>query len=506
MGDATRRETERARDGRFGRRAARALLAAALLTTALGAGAGGPAQAQEEIDLSGYDAWRDGFRNRALAAGVSASVFDGAFDGVEPNRNVIETDRNQAEFNRAIWEYLGSAVSERRVEDGRAALIAHSAALGRIEARYRVPQEVVVAIWGVESNYGAVRGDFDVIRSISTLAFEGRRRTRFEAELIAALMILEAGDVEPRLMVGSWAGAMGHTQFMPSSYLELAVDFDEDGRRDIWSENPVDALASTAQYLEARGWKPDEPWGVEISLPAEFDYRLIDGGPRTTAYWAERGVMTADGGPLPAGLEGAEIFLPAGAEGPAFLVLNNFRVLLSYNPSSAYALAVALLSERVAGAPPQAYAWPVDDPPLPREEREELQEKLTELGFDTGGVDGIIGANSRAAIRRFQASNGLIADGYASEKLLDYVRRTQEARTARILSVPPEPTPIDEAGVREIQVFLKALDYYSDSIDGKVGPNTNAAMQAFVRRNGLDIEPEPSRAMLEALRAAALGG
>lgn len=486
----------------------RTALAGSLIVAAALASASSPTRAQESVDLSGYGEWRDGFRSRALAAGVSGATFDSAFAGIAADPRVIERDRDQAEFNRAIWEYLDRAVSEQRVSDGRAALVANRAALEAIEARYGVPKEVVVAIWGVESSYGAIRGDFDVITSVSTLAFEGRRRARFEAELIAALMILEAGDVEPRNMVGSWAGAMGHTQFMPSSYLELAEDFDEDGRRDIWSDNPTDALASTARYLAARGWTPGEPWGVEIRLPPEFDYRLLDGGPRTTAFWADRGVTMADGDPLPAGISGAEVLLPAGANGPAFLVFNNFRVLLSYNPASAYALAVAFLSERIGGAPRHSFAWPVEDRPLARAEREELQEKLTALGFDTGGVDGIIGANSRSAIRRFQAANGLIADGYASERLLDYVRRTLDARTQQLLGPATdaeEAAPLGEVEIREMQIFLQALGYYEDEpIDGLAGPKTNAAIAAFVADTGVDLAPEATRDMLEALRQAAL--
>lgn len=499
-----------ARNGGGARRLSRWAAAMLVALGAIFSGGGGavtPAAAQDAVDLSGFDAWRDSFRPRALAAGISADVFDAAFDGVEPDPRIIERDRNQSEFSSAIWEYLGSAVSDTRVANGAAALQAQTANLRAIEARYGVPPEIVVAIWGVESAFGAVRGDNDIITALATLAFEGRRRTRFEAELIAALRILQAGDVAPRDMRGSWAGASGHTQFMPSSFLELAVDFDGDGRRDIWSDNPVDALASTAQYLSARGWRVGEPWGVWARLPAEFDYRLLDGGPRPTLFWAERGVTLADGGPLPAGIERAAILLPAGAEGPAFLVFDNFRVLMTYNPSSAYALAVALLSERVAGAPPPPFQWPTHNRPLPRAEREELQEKLTALGFDTGGVDGIIGANSRAAIRRFQAANGLIADGYASQALLAYVRETLSVREAPVLRPIESTAPLGEADIREMQIFLQALGYYRDGeIDGKVGPMTRAALTQFVDATGGALSPEPNRALLDALREAARGG
>ncbi|MCI4665715.1 MAG: lytic murein transglycosylase [Neomegalonema sp.] len=459
--------------------------------------------AQEAVDFSKFDGWKKEFRTRALTSGIPAAVFEAAFKGISADKKVIEFDRNQAEFNRAIWEYLAAAVSDRRVSNGRAAALANADTLAAIEIKYGVPKEVVVAIWGVESAFGRNRGGFDVVRSMATLAFEGRRKARFEAELLAALRILAAGDIEPRKMLGSWAGAMGHTQFMPSSYLELAVDFDGDGKRNIWSDNPVDALASTARYLSVRGWKTGEPWGVEIALPKGFDFRLLDGGPRSTSFWTERGLKLKSGEALPAGLEAAEILLPAGANGPAFLVFNNYRVILSYNPATAYALAVLLLSERIGGKPKHTFAWPVDDRPLTRTTGKELQEKLTGLGFDTGGIDGIVGANTRAAIRRFQTANGLIADGYASEKLLDYVRRAVAAREGKVFGRPPEPP--SEADIREMQTLLKGLGYRIGTIDGKAGRLTTAALSSVIKKRGLDLKPEPSKAVLEELRKAARG-
>jgi membrane-bound lytic murein transglycosylase B len=244
--------------------------------------------------------WIAGFRQRALGLGISAGTFDRAFDGVQLQERIVERDRNQAEFSRTLWDYLDSAVSDARISNGRAAVAEHRETLQRIERRYRVEAEVVAAIWGLESAYGASRGSTDIISAMATLAYDGRRREFFEAQLIAALQILQSGDVAPRQMTGSWAGAMGHTQFMPTSYLEHAQDFNGDGRRDIWSNDPTDALASTAAYLAHFGWTYGQPWGVEVRLPQGFDYALT--GERTrrgAGFWRRQGVTLADGGRCP---------------------------------------------------------------------------------------------------------------------------------------------------------------------------------------------------------------
>ena len=367
----------------------------------------------------GFAAWREGFRARARANGISPSTLNAALADLRPLAHVIEADRSQSEFTRALWDYLDSAVSETRIRDGRRMLRRHARLFDVIERRHGVAREVVAAIWGIESAYGASRGDEPVIAALATLAHEGRRRAFFEAQLIAALRIVEAGDVSPEGMRGSWAGAMGHTQFIPASYLAYAVDFDGDGRRDIWGEDPADALASTAAYLDRFGWRTDQPWGGEVILPEGFDYRLaVRGIQKSAAEWAALGVRPAGGGRL-ADHGPASILLPAGARGPAFMIFANFGVIERYNSADAYILAVGLLSDRLAGRGGLRAGWPRGDRPLTAGQKRELQRRLTRAGFSTHGVDGIVGPDTIAAIRRYQAAHGLTPDGYASARLLE---------------------------------------------------------------------------------------
>lgn len=376
--------------------------------------AAAPSPAAEAADFA---AWRGDFRRRALAQGIRAEVFDTAFAGVAPNQRVMELDAFQPEFVRPIWDYLDSAVSVTRVETGRRLIAEKGPQLDRIEAAYGVPREVAVAIWGIESNFGGNYGSIPVIESLATLAWHGRRRDFAEEQLMAALRILQEGHVTPARMVGSWAGAMGHTQFIPTSFEAYAVDFTGDGRKDLWAPDALDALASTAAYLSRFGWRTGEPWGVEVVLPAGFDYRLADG--ETRADWAALGVRTV-GGRAPAD---ATLIAPAGAKGPAFLIGRNFGVIRRYNNATAYALAVGHLSDRLAGAGPFVGDWPRGDRPLTRAEREEMQRRLLALGHDPGGVDGVIGPNTRDAIRDFQASRGMTPDGYESAALLEALRK-----------------------------------------------------------------------------------
>ncbi len=366
--------------------------------------------------------WIDGFRKRARAAGIRESVFDTALRGVRYDTDVIRRDRNQSEFTKQIWEYLDSAVSDTRVRNGRAAFKENARLLARIEDRYGVEAEIVTAVWGLESAYGAFRGDTPTISALATLAFDGRRGRFFEAQLIAALKIIQDGDVSPRKMTGSWAGAMGHTQFIPTSYLEYAVDFTGDGKRDIWSDNPADALASTAAYLKSFGWKKGQPWGVEVRLPRGFNYgqtgERIKKSPRD---WAALGVRDMSGGVVP-NYGRASILLPAGAQGAAFMIFNNFHVIERYNTADAYVIGVGHLADRIAGKPAIQAKWPRGDRNLRFAEKKEMQQLLTRRGFSTQGVDGIIGPNTINAIRRFQSQLGLIPDGYASYDILRRLR------------------------------------------------------------------------------------
>jgi membrane-bound lytic murein transglycosylase B len=394
---------------------------------ALGAGVGSvAAQTVADQSVAGDDAglqlWLVDFRPRALAAGIDTAVFDAAIKGVTYDENVIRRDRNQSEFTKTIWDYLETATSDLRIANGKAALARQGAALAEIEAQYGVDKEVVVAIWGLESAYGTFRGRDGVIGSLASLAYDGRRQAFFEAELLEALRILQAGDTSPAQMTGSWAGAMGHTQFMPSSFQRYAVDFTKDGKRDIWGDDPRDALASTAAYLKHFGWTYQQPWGVEVTLPDGFDYLLADRKVlKTPAEWAAIGVVDMSGGTVP-NHGPASILLPGGAEGAAFMIFSNFAVIERYNTADAYVIGVGHLSDRIAGGAPIAHSWPLQDRALTYDERIELQTQLTALGFDTVKIDAKIGPLTINAVRNFQTAQGLLPDGYASLRLLERVR------------------------------------------------------------------------------------
>ncbi|MCQ0093912.1 lytic murein transglycosylase [Roseovarius sp. M141] len=366
----------------------------------------------------GLRSWIAGFRARAAAVGIEGQAFDASFAGVQYDPGVIARDRNQSEFSKQIWEYLDTAVSSSRVSNGKAALARHGAALNRIEARYGVEKEVVTAIWGLESAYGAARGSSPLIESLATLAYDGRRGAFFEEQLIAALKIVQAGDVAPRAMTGSWAGAMGHTQFMPTSYLSYAVDFTGDGRRDIWSDDPTDALASTAAYLAHFGWKKGQPWGVEVRLPSGFDLSQARRDlTRSPAAWAAEGVRDMAGRPVPNHGK-ASILLPAGSGGAAFMIFDNFSVIERYNKADAYVIGVGHLSDRLKGGSAIQAPWPRQYHAISSAQRREIQSRLRSKGFAVEKIDGIIGPNTTNAIRAFQQSAGLSADGYPSQELL----------------------------------------------------------------------------------------
>lgn len=369
--------------------------------------------------------WLTAFRADAMKAGISGDTFDRSLAGVRIDRDVIEANEAQPEFTKPVWEYLEGALSDTRVAKGRALLAENKALLDRIEARYGVDRHVLVAIWGLESNYGSFQGTMSVVRSLATLGFEGRRTEYGRTQLIAALEIIQHGDVAPQEMTGSWAGAMGQTQFIPTTYNAHAVDFDGDGRRDIWKSH-ADALASAAHYLNQSGWKTGAVWGHEVKLPKDFDYSQADMSIRkSVAEWVKAGVARIDGRSFPGGEmdEKASVFLPSGHRGPAFLVMENFRTVLAYNASTSYSLAVNLLADRFKGRGEIEGAWPRGDRPLGRHERHELQRLLTAKGHDTGGVDGIVGYNTRKAVRAYQASIGLPADGYPTHELLQRLKK-----------------------------------------------------------------------------------
>ena len=366
--------------------------------------------------------WQAGFRKDALAAGIRAELFDRAFANISFDASVIRADRSQPEFSRPVWEYLDGALSPLRVRKGQALIIQYADILQSIEQRYGVDRQALVSVWGMESNFGQFQGSKSVINSLATLAYEGRRPGFAHAQLIAALQILQQGDITPEKMLGSWAGAMGQTQFIPTTFDSHAVDFDGDGRRDIWNSAP-DAQASSAHYLLASGWQSGQPWGFEVSLKKGFDYALADQDlRRTVGEWQALGVLA---GPPADSLQDANaaLILPAGHRGPAFLVLDNFRAILKYNNSTAYALAVGLLGDRLQGKSGVIAAWPVDLQPLSRSQRIDLQLALGEQGFNPGPADGIIGANTRKAVRAYQQSQGWPADGYPTLELLQQLQQ-----------------------------------------------------------------------------------
>ena len=369
----------------------------------------------------GLKRWLRGFKKRAAEAGIDQRVLETALAGIRYDTDIIERDRNQSEFTKTIWDYLKTAVSDTRISNGKAALAQHQKTLSAIERKYGVNKEVVAAIWGLESAYGSFRGRNGVIQSLATLAYDGRRGAFFEEQLIAALKIIQNGDTTPANMTGSWAGAMGHTQFIPTSFLEYAVDFTGDGKRDIWSDDPTDALASTAAYLKKFGWKTGQPWGVEVSIPNGFDYTLANRAiTKRPSDWAKLGVKGVNGSVSNHGP--AAVLLPAGADGAAFLIFDNFSVIEKYNTADAYVIGVGHLSDRLQGAPAIKSGWPTWDRALTFVERQEMQRRLTAQGFDTEGVDGLIGPKTINAVRAFQLSKSLRPDGYASLGLLKKLR------------------------------------------------------------------------------------
>jgi len=376
-----------------------------------------PPSAEAQSLQPDFARWVDSVRAPALAAGISDATLHIAFDNVRYLPRVVQLDQAQPEFTRTVWDYLDSAVSPQRVVRGQDKLLQVRAEADAAATSYGVPASTLVAIWGMESNYGSNYGDIPTIDALATLGFEGRREDWARSQLLAALKILQNRDIDRAHMVGSWAGAMGQTQFLPSNFLAYAVDADGDGRRDIWG-SMADVLASTANFLARSGWQAGQPWGTEVQLPAGFDFGRADSQiQQTAAQWALEGVRSVDGAALPA-LDAAEILLPAGARGPAFLVGPNFRAILRYNNSTSYALAVSLLAQRLDNGPAVQAAWPRDLQALTRSQIRELQTALNQRGFASGSADGLMGPTTRDGLRKYQRSLGLPADGYPDLELL----------------------------------------------------------------------------------------
>jgi membrane-bound lytic murein transglycosylase B len=366
--------------------------------------------------------WLDALRAEARTKGISESTLNSALNDIAPLMRVIELDRNQPEFTQTFWTYLRKQVSDHRIKRGRALLSNHRDLLNRIQAEYGVPPRYLIALWGLETNFGDNLGSFRVIEALATLAYDQRRTQFFRAELFNALKIVEEDHISPDAMMGSWAGAMGHMQFIPSTFTGHAVDYNGDGRKDIWASLP-DAFASAANFLCNLGWQPGQIWGREVRLPENFNLMLATMDiKKTLAEWSSLGVRRPDRTALPQADMAGSIVLPQGYKGPAFLVYDNFRAILRWNHSINYAISVGCLADRIAGLPQIANGRDAEHDPLSREEAKELQRLLNLLGFDAGPEDGLLGPRTSSAIQAFQNEHSLPPDGYPSPALLKRLR------------------------------------------------------------------------------------
>ena len=379
------------------------------------------------VEEAAFATFLQDFRAQALAAGVTPENYDAATRTISRNQRVFDHNMNQPEFSAPIWQYIDHAVSAERITNGRALLVGDADLQAPIQARFHVPPEILVAIWGNESDYGRGMGRYNMFEALATLSYDGPRTAYARPQFIAALQMMQRENYSPAQMTSSWAGAFGQTQFVPTTFLAQAVDGDGDGRIDLWT-SPADALASTAHMLAGAGWSPDKPWGYEVALPAGFAFEEADLDlAKPVAAWKKLGLKTILGADLAPADQPASLYLPAGATGPAFLVFPNFKVILRYNNAASYALAVCLLADQLKGAPAVVAAWPRSLLPLSRDDRMTLQTSLLALGFDIGKADGLIGAKTRAAIRSWQKANALPADGFATTDIV--TRLASEAQT-----------------------------------------------------------------------------
>ncbi|BDX00753.1 lytic murein transglycosylase [Maricaulis maris] len=386
-----------------------------------------PALAQPEGES--FADWLGDFRGRLIATGVEETTASAMLDGLQPEMRIIESDRSQPEFVRPLWSYLDIAASDLRISNGRSAFADNRNQVDAIAAHFGVRAEILIAIWGLESSYGAIPGNNDIVQALATLAWEGRRRSWAEAQLIAVAEMLESGYATREQLTGSWAGAMGQMQFIPTTYLDRAHDWDGDGRRNIWTD-PGDALASAANLLAREGWREGGPTILEVRVPADFDFSSWDPGQsRLVSEWAMRG-LTPSAGDWQADhlMRAARLELPAGGQGPGFLTFPNFRVIKRYNNSTSYAIGVAHLADRIAGEPALVGPWPEDNPPINRSQTREVQAALNALGFDSGTPDGMAGPNTRSALRDFQRAYGHSADGYLGRAMYEAVLAAQAVR------------------------------------------------------------------------------
>ena len=386
-------------------------------------GSGDPLMGEEAIAsaAANFQSCLAGLWPEAARRGVSRPVFDRVTASLTPDLHIMDLLDAQPEFTKSLWDYLDILVTDDRIAKGRAILARYAPQFDAVERAYGVDRHIIAAIWGVETNYGTQVGSKPVLRSTATLACVGRRQSYFRGEFLDALEIVQRGDLRPEQLVGSWAGAFGPTQFMPSAFKKYAVDFDGDGRRDVVDSIP-DLIASTANNLKLDGWVPGATWGYEVVVPANFDFRLADNHrSMTIRQWEQAGLTRANGAAFPKPDDQAFLLVPAGVQGPGFLMLQNYRVIMKYNPAEAYALAIGHLADRLRGGMPFVQRWPRYERVLSRSERLELQEQLARHGFDVQ-PDGHLGSRTRSAIRNFQSEIGRVPDGFASIGLLDELR------------------------------------------------------------------------------------
>ena len=445
-----------------------------------------------------FAGWLDAFRGRAADCGISPATLEGALEGLEHDDTVARLDRRQAEYNSTFSGYLRNRVNDALVATGRALLIQWQPLLEQLAADHGVPPEVLVALWGLESAFGQVTGDTATIQALATLAYDGRRQALYQRELLAALRIIDADHIAPQQMRGSWAGAMGQPQFMPSTFLTHARDGDGDGRIDIWDSVP-DALTSAANYLAAIHWRRGQPWGREVRLPPGFDpYQARLSLVRSDRDWIAIGALAADGGPLSdLGLSGS-IVLPAGIDGPAFLVYDNFHVITEWNRSLFYALTVGIFADRLRGGSGLVRGSPPNEHRLSRELVMALQSRLNRLGYDTGTPDGMVGLQTRQALRDFQRDHGLTPDAYPSDATIALLGQAD----ARSASTSNDDPVLTRTHVVAIQRGLNAAGYGAGAEDGIWGGRTGRAFDTWLRDQGLPVGTEPTPELILRLVAS----
>lgn len=495
---------------------ARALLMAVLAVTAIACDStfvrAQPVQAPT-FATSGnadFDSWRDDFASRAVAQGRDPAVLRRLLSGISPDPSIITLDQQQPEFVSPVWDYVNNRVTDRRIAAGQAMKASMGSTLTQIQQRYGVDADIILGIWALESNLGQAPLNYTAPQALATLAYEGRRRAQFENYLLALCQMVERGLATPDELRSSWAGAMGQPQFMPDVYLTLAVDFDGDGKRDIWNDN-ADVAASIANYLQNKGWHAGEPVFDEVRLPSGFDFSLADGSTRSVSDWEGIGVRRIDGSAWTASdrMLQSQLFLPAGASGPALLLHPNFGIIRRYNNSDRYALVVALLARAFEGRSGLVASWPTQVGSLNRDQTLELQTLLNSLGYNSGTPDGLFGSGTRRAVRAFQTDQHIPADGFPTTSLLNQVRARAGVSVDPPASSSPSssgsssPRALDVRGIRELERLLGRLGYRVGRADGRITAQTRTAIRAFQHRRHLDVTGRATSDVLDEARRAA---